>query len=128
MNSFYFNDYQLKDNKVYIEGEDFHHIKNVLRCKHNEQVYLCDEFSQRYLAKINNFLEDKVEIEILEKLDRSTENKVDITLFQGLPKQDKLELIIQKCTELGVNTVVPIVMERSIAKVDDKSVDKKTPC
>lgn len=99
MNTFYINKTQINDNKVYIDGDDYHHIKNVLRIKPNEKVYLCAD-SQRYMAFLSKYFDDKVEFEIIEKLQDSTETSVDITLFQGLPKQDKMELIIQKCTEL----------------------------
>jgi len=125
LNTFYINKSQIKDNNIQISGDDFHHIKNVLRLKKGEEIYVCDEVGSRYLVNIDEYFKDYVNLKIVEKYNDPTESKVNITLFQGLPKQDKMELIIQKGTELGVKSFVPIVMERSIVKIDDKSSDKK---
>ena len=60
----------------------------------------------------------------MEKTDYTTEPSVRVTLFQGLPKSDKFEMIVQKCTELGVSEIVPVIMDRVIVKIDDKNIDK----
>ena len=69
--------------------------------------------------------EDMVYADIIDLLDSNAELPAEITLFQGVPKGDKMETIIQKCVELGVHTIVPVMMERTIVKLDDKKKDKK---
>lgn len=124
MTTFFVEKNQVNDNKIQIFGDDFHHIKNVLRLKLGEELNICAD-GERYLVKIFEFGTDYVTFEILNKLDYTTELPVNITLFQGLPKQDKMELITQKATELGVREIVPVAMEHSVAKLDSKNETKK---
>ena len=100
LNTFYINKSQINNDKVQISGEDVHHIKNVLRLKKGEEIFVCDELGSRYLARVDDYSQDYVNLKLINKCEESTEPKVNITLFQGLPKQDKMDLIVQKCTEL----------------------------
>ena len=125
MSTFYVKTSQINNNKIEIIGEDYKHIKNVLRCKIGEKIDVCDENAIRYKTKITNFTDKSIICEIQEIDKNTTEAKINITLFQGLPKSDKLELIIQKATEMGVYSVVPVQMERSIIKIDEKNLEKK---
>lgn len=86
---------------------------------------MCDETGVRYFTKITNFLEEKIELEILSETEESTEMPIEVDLYQGLPKSDKMDLIVQKCTEIGVSKVIPVLTDRVIVKLDDKSVAKK---
>ncbi len=126
MSTFYIKNEQINGDKAIIQGEDVKHIKNVLRYKISDCLDVCDENGIRYKTKIANFLNDKIELNILEISDETTEAKINISLFQGLPKSDKMDLIIQKCTELGVKSIIPIITERVITKVDDKNETKKS--
>ncbi len=99
-NTFYVNDSQIKDNKVIITGDDFHHVKDVLRVRTGESVNICDDSLTKYNAKLLEYRDKEAVFEISYIEDKKTELPVDITLFQGVPKLDKLELIIQKSTEL----------------------------
>ncbi len=102
-----------------IAGNDFNHIKNVLRMKEGEQLLVsCDGTSS--LCKIAAFEGEAVIAEIVESNYNDTSLPIDIYLFQGLPKSDKLEFIIQKAVELGACRVIPVEMERSIVKIEDK--------
>lgn len=125
MSIFYIKNEQINEENAYIEGEDVKHIKDVLRYNINDNIDICDENGIKYITKIINMAKDKISLKILEVSEETSEPSVNITLFQGLPKADKLEMIIQKCTELGVSEIVPVITERVIVKLDEKSASKK---
>ena len=104
-------------------GEDEKHIKTVLRAREGEEITLCDGEGMDYQCRIAS-LERGVLLDILSKEVCETEPKVKITLYQGLPKADKMELIIQKCVELGVDRIVAVSTERAIVKLDKKEAKK----
>lgn len=118
MSTFYIKNNQLIDNTITIDGNDAKHIRDVLRYKVGDKLDVCNENKERYQTEIISFLNDEVNLQILSKVSWTTESPVFITLFQGLPKYDKMELIIQKSTELGVSEIVPVEMERSIVKLE----------
>ena len=126
MPKFFVNNNQIKDNKIEIIGEDIKHIKKVLRKKVEDEITICDkESSQDYLCKIAKIDDEKIECEILEKIEGIVEPRIKVTIFQGLPKADKMELIIQKSVELGVNEITPVEMNRTTVKFDNKDKEKK---
>jgi 16S rRNA (uracil1498-N3)-methyltransferase len=108
-----------------IDGTDYNHIKNVLRMKVGESL-LVSYNGKSNLCKISSFENETVVVEIVEENYQDTSLPVEIHLFQGLPKSDKLELIIQKTVELGVNKIIPVEMSRSIVKIEAKKADAKT--
>ncbi len=126
MSTFYVKNNQIDGDNITIIGSDVNHIKNVLRYKIGDVFDVCNEDEIRFNTQIISFSNDSLNLKILEKKETTTESPVDITLFQGLPKSDKMELIIQKATELGVSEIVPIEMERSIVKLYDKKANAKT--
>lgn len=107
------------DNKYFISGADFNHIKNVLRMKEGERFLVsCNGKSD--LCQLEAF-ESETVIAVIEKENyQDCELPAKIYLFQGLPKSDKMELIIQKCVELGVTDIIPVEMSRSIVKIEEK--------
>ncbi len=114
-----------KDGKYFIVGADFNHIKNVLRMNVGEQFLVsCDGISD--LCELESIESDTIVAKIAEENYQNTNLPISIHLFQGLPKSDKLELIIQKAVELGVTSVTPVSMKRSIVKIDDKKKKSKT--
>lgn len=125
MNLFYINKEQIKDQCITILGDDVNHIKNVLRMKIGESIMVCDGEGCNYLCEITELLQKEVITSILEKKPCDTELETKLYLFQGLPKSDKMELIIQKAVELGVYEVIPVAMKRSIVKIEDKKKEKK---
>ena len=126
MSKFFVKENQINNDKIHILGEDVNHIANVLRMKKEDEVQICNqETGENYITKIISFSKDEIECEIVEKIIETVESNVDITLFQGLPKADKMEYIIQKNVELGVKHIVPVDMERSIVKLDEKTMIKK---
>ncbi len=113
-----------KDGKYFIVGADFNHIKNVLRMNVGEQFLVsCDGISD--LCELESIESDTIVAKIIEQNYQNTNLPIKIHLFQGLPKSDKLELIIQKAVELGVTSVTPVSMKRSIVKIDDKKKKSK---
>lgn len=126
MPKFFVKENQINNNQITIIGEDVNHILNVLRMKKDDELQVCNqETGENYIAKILNSSKSEVECEILEKLEKTTESNVNITLFQGIPKFEKMELIIQKNTEVGVKQIVPVMMERTVVKLDEKVATKK---
>lgn len=109
---------------VMIDGQDAVHMRRSLRLREGDAVLLCDGRSTEYDTVISAFENDAVLLTVQDVRQSETEPSLKITLFQGLPKSDKLEWIIQKSVELGVCEIVPVEMSRSIAKVGDKA-DKK---
>ena len=117
---------QIKDNNIYIIGQDANHIRKVLRAKIGEKIEVCNKDTQEnFLCEITNFYDDKIECIKNEKLNKNVESNVEVTIFQGLPKADKMELIIQKAVELGAFKIVPVAMKRSIVKLNGKDEKKK---
>ena len=126
MHRFYVNVDQIKENTITIVGTDVNHIKNVLRMKPGDEIIICDGQGKDCYCIINRVCDDIVIASVNSIQDTSTELPVKITLFQGLPKKDKMELIIQKSIELGVYEIIPIMMARTIVKYsDDKKETKK---
>ncbi|MBR3968578.1 MAG: 16S rRNA (uracil(1498)-N(3))-methyltransferase [Clostridia bacterium] len=113
-----------KNDRYFISGNDFNHIKNVLRMGIGEQFLVsCDNVSD--LCEIQCIESDTVIAKIISENYQDTNLPIKIHLFQGLPKSDKLELIIQKAVELGITSVTPVSMKRSIVKIDDKKKNSK---
>lgn len=126
MQKFFVETEQITNNQVHIIGSDVNHIANVLRLKKGEELQICNiKNSQNYIAKIIEYNKKEVLCEIVEELNISVEPKVKIDIYQGLPKADKMELIIQKTTEIGVTNIIPVLMERSIVKLTQKDEEKK---
>lgn len=125
MYRFYVEPTQIHEETITIEGTDVNHIKNVLRMKIGEAVILCDGQGKDYHCVIDTMTSEFVEAKIEQVEDTQTELPAKIYLFQGLPKKDKMELIIQKAVELGAYQVVPVMMKRSVVKLDDKKKELK---
>lgn len=123
MRKFFVNSNQVENEKIYIIGEDVNHIKNVLRLSEGEQLEISDE-KFLYLCEIQEFEKERILLNIINKNELS-ETNVKITIFQGLPKADKMELIIQKGTELGISKYIPVKLSRCIVKLEGKDEIKK---
>lgn len=123
MYNFFVKEGQL-NNSFEISGSDFNHIKNVLRMKVGEKIIVTYN-EKSNLCEIANFLENSVIANILEENYNETELPIRIYLFQGLPKSDKMELIIQKAVELGVYKIIPVEMNRCVVKLENKKKAQK---
>ena len=126
MPKFFVNEEQINNQEIKIQGTDVNHIKNVLREKIGSELIICNEKTgQDYLCEIKEIKEENIICNIKEKLLNNAESNIKVTIMQGLPKADKMELIIQKSVELGVNNIIPIEMTRCVVKLKDKDKIKK---
>lgn len=126
MSKFFVKPEQIKNDNIIIDGDDVNHILNVLRMKKDDEIQVCNQVTgENYKARIMQYSKNEIECKIEEKIGKSTESNVHITLFQGIPKFEKMEFIIQKNTEVGVNNIVPVIMERTVVKLDEKVASKK---
>ncbi|MCQ2507868.1 MAG: 16S rRNA (uracil(1498)-N(3))-methyltransferase [Dorea sp.] len=127
MQHFFVTPAQVSGDEIRIEGSDVNHIANVLRMKKGEQLMVSDGNNKKYICRIEemNPKKDLVLLTIEETMDVDTELPSRIYLFQGLPKADKMELIIQKAVELGAYQVIPVMTKRAIVKIDPKKEAKK---
>lgn len=125
MQHFFVSPEQVREEKIYVEGSDVNHMKNVLRMKTGEELTIGDGDGWIYLCVVESYEEDMAVLKILEKKKDESELPSKIYLFQGLPKQDKMELIVQKAVELGVYQVIPVATKRAVVKLDAKKAKKK---
>lgn len=125
MHHFFAEPSQIADGKATIIGADVNHMKNVLRMKPGEQVEISDGDGLRYICVIENFADECVHLRIEDVEAYAVELPSKIYLFQGLPKSDKMELIVQKAVELGAFEVIPVVTKRAVVKLDEKKAAKK---
>ncbi len=127
MPRFFIDKNDIHGDALTISGEDAKHIIKVLRMREGENITLCDGDGYDYDAKIISTDKAALDVKILSKEKNNTEPEIEITLFQGLPKSGKMEYIIQKCTELGINKIIPCIMERCVVKLNSKEdIKKKT--
>lgn len=123
--NFFVNDNQIIDEEIYIKGMDVNHIKNVLRYKENDELnVVCKSNNINYKVEIKKISEETIKCKILSKY-KIDNCKLYIDIYQGLPKSDKMELIIQKCSELGVSKIIPTNMKRCVVKLSGKDEKKK---
>lgn len=126
MPKFFVKNNQVKDNVIEVIGEDVNHIANVLRAKIGDEIQVCDtETSNNYIVAIEEIKKEKVTCKIIKQIESEAESPISISIFQGIPKADKMELIIQKSVELGVKEITPVQMERCISKINGKDESKK---
>ena len=111
---------------MFISGGDVNHIKNVLRLEVGDWIVACDGNGTDYVSRIQSICSDEVVASIEKVQPTGTELPVRITLFQGMPKKDKLELIIQKAVELGACEIVPVMTKRTVVKLsEEKKINKR---
>ena len=125
MQHFFVTPSQVKEEWIYVEGSDVNHMKNVLRMRTGEDLMVSDGNNLQYRCAVERYEEELAVLKILEELPVDTELPSKIYLFQGLPKQDKMELIVQKSVELGVYQVIPVATKRAVVKLDAKKAARK---
>lgn len=126
MYKFFVKENQIEENRIQIIGEDVNHIKNVLRLQNDDNIQVCNlDTKKTYVTKIIEIQSNSIITEILEECTYTTESNISVHIFQGLPKQEKMEQIIQKATEIGVTDITPVKMERCVVKLDEKTASKK---
>lgn len=127
MYQFFIDGSQIADGHAIITGSDYNHMKNVLRIRPGERFYIAvqAEPPRKYICTVDAYTEQSADCRVLSEAMETHELPCSITLYQGLPKADKLEWIIEKSVELGVDRIVPVAMERSVMKIDPKKADTK---
>lgn len=112
-----------KNNDTFIlTDSDIHHIKKVMRCKNNDQIEVVYD-KMVYLCNIDNI--DTLTLSIMDSYEEDRESNINLTVAVSLVQEQKFDLIIQKLTELGVNSIIPLKTERSIVKIDSSKEEKK---
>ena len=111
--------------RIEIKGADARHIRDVLRMHPGERLTVCDGARADLMCSIEGFSGDRVILNVLSRCRNRTEPSFEATLYQGLPKGDKFDLIIQKCVELGISRIVPVACERSIVKIPATDAPRK---
>lgn len=126
MPKFFVTNQNIENEKIEIIGNDVNHIKNVLRKKQGDRITICNkETSKDYLCEILEVEEREIKCKIVQELESDAESNLQISIWQGLPKADKMELIIQKSVELGCYDITPIEMKRCVVKLNEKDKKKK---
>lgn len=127
MQRFFVEPHQIDEaaHQIHIVGTDVNHISNVLRMKQGEEVWISDGGKKEYRCAIEAFSADEVLLHIIYAQEPDYELSSRIYLFQGLPKADKMELIIQKSVELGAYEIIPVETKRCVVKLDGKKAAKK---
>ncbi|MBC1419029.1 16S rRNA (uracil(1498)-N(3))-methyltransferase [Listeria fleischmannii] len=125
MQRYFTNEKLILFEPFFISGDDFHHMSRVMRMKSGEKVYIVDQEENAFIAEVIEIGESAVKLRPQESIEKSPELPVQITIASGLPKGDKLDLIVQKATELGAFSFLPFPAERSISRWETKKVRKK---
>lgn len=126
MYQFFVEPSQIQDKKVIITGSDVNHIRNVLRLKIGEEIAVRNGVDgNEYRCGIEAFAQDQVLCSLRFVREEGVELPSKIYLFQGLPKADKMELIVQKAVELGVFEVIPLALKRCVVRLDEKKAQAK---
>ena len=128
MQRFFVEPHQIDEeaHQIHITGSDVNHISNVLRMKTGEELWISDGSKYEYRCTIESFEPDEVLLHIVYSQEPEYELPCRIYLFQGLPKEDKMELIIQKAVELGAYEIIPVETKRCVVKLDGRKSAKKT--
>ena len=125
MNRFFGKSENIFSDYIIIDGADVNHIKNVLRMERGEELMICDGTGMQYTCQITDFPAGEVVPSVLKAEKASTDLPVRLKLYQGLPKKDKMELIIQKAVELGAAEIIPVMTKRCIVKLEDDKKEAK---
>ena len=125
MSKFFVRDEQIDNDIIKIQGQDVNHIKNVLRQKVGDEIIICNTDKENtYLCDITKIEKETIQCKIIRELEDFKSN-IKVTIMQGLPKKDKMDLVIQKSVELGCYDIQPVDMERCIVKYEEKDKRKK---
>lgn len=126
MPKFFVKQEQINEDIIKIQGQDVNHIKKVLRAKIGDELQICNsQNGENFLCDIEEIRSEDILCKIKQRIEEKVESNIEVTVFQGLPKADKMEYIIQKSVELGVYDITPVEMKRCVVKLDEKDKNKK---
>jgi len=124
MAKFFVEKNNIGEKNIEITGKDARHIATVLRMKVDDEIIICDGFCTDYQCRLIGVNKKQVLAEIIKKYKNENEPNLKITLYQGIPKGDKIEQAIQKCIEIGVDRIVPVITENTVVKIEEKAEKK----
>lgn len=125
MYRFFVDSSQIQEEEILITGTDVNHIKNVLRMKKGEKILISNGEDKEYHCRIDEISKEFIKAVIEDVDGQTTELPAQIYLYQGIPKSDKMQLIIQKAVELGVHEIIPVQTKRVVVKLDAKKEENK---
>ena len=115
----------LDDKTLYIDGEDVKHISKVLRYGQGDEIEVCDSNGHEYICRIESVDKTRIDLSIVDEVDINRESRIRVSLYQGVPKSTKMEIILQKLTEAGVDEIVLVNTKRSVVNIKGDKADKK---
>ena len=115
----------LDDKALYIDGEDVKHISKVLRYGQGDEIEVCDSNGHEYICRIESIDKTRIDLSIVDEVDINRESRIRVSLYQGVPKSTKMEIILQKLTEAGVDEIVLVNTKRSVVNIKGDKADKK---
>lgn len=125
MPRFFADQEQIGEKQIKLTGPDVNHIRNVFRMEPGDDVTVSDGQGTDYFCHVAEINREQVLLDIVDHWPSFVEMPVKITLFQGLPKADKMDQVVQKCVELGVYRIVPVITRRTVVKLDEKKEEKR---
>jgi 16S rRNA (uracil1498-N3)-methyltransferase len=125
MHRFFIREENICEEGITIEGEDVQHISRVLRLREGDQITLCDQKGMDYQASIESISKHIVKTTVLSKEPSRGEPSIEAVIYQGIPKSTKMDLILQKCTEMGIVRVVPVMTARTVVKLESEKDEAK---
>ena len=115
----------LDDKTLYIDGEDVKHISKVLGYAQGDEIEVCDSNGHEYICRIESVDKTRIDLSIVDEVDINRESRIRISLYQGVPKSTKMDIILQKLTEAGVDEIVLVNTKRSVVNIKGDKADKK---
>ncbi|WP_455104557.1 16S rRNA (uracil(1498)-N(3))-methyltransferase [Peptostreptococcus sp.] len=115
----------LDDRTLYIDGEDVKHISKVLRYGQGDEIEVCDSNGHEYICRIESIDKTRIDLSIVNEVDINRESRIRVSLYQGVPKSTKMDIILQKLTEAGVDEIVLVNTKRSVVNIKGDKADKK---
>ena len=115
----------LDDRTLYIDGEDVKHISKVLRYGQGDEIEVCDSNGHEYICRIESIDKMRIDLSIVNEVDINRESRIRVSLYQGVPKSTKMDIILQKLTEAGVDEIVLVNTKRSVVNIKGDKADKK---
>ncbi len=110
---------------LYIDGEDVKHISKVLRYGQGDEIEVCDSNGHEYICRIESIDKTRIDLSIVDEVDINRESRIRVSLYQGVPKSTKMDIILQKLTEAGVDEIVLVNTKRSVVNIKGDKADKK---
>lgn len=115
----------LDDKTLYIDGGDVKHISKVLRYGQGDEIEVCDSNGHEYICRIESIDKTRIDLSIVDEVDINRESRIRVSLYQGVPKSTKMDIILQKLTEAGVDEIVLVNTKRSVVNIKGDKADKK---